>query len=257
MQLINNSLMKILAIIPARYHSTRLPGKVMRIIEGKTLIQRVYEQVSKCRFFDQIIVAVDHELVFEHVAAFGGHAIMTSDNLPSGTDRCAEVARLISGFTHIVNVQGDEPFIEINTLDQLCHLLDDSKVKIASLMTPVKDYFELDNPNVVKVVVGNSMNALYFSRSAIPFAREINEVERLKFFQYYKHIGLYGFQVETLLEISGLPTGNLEKIEMLEQLRWLETGFHIRMGVIETNGFGIDTEEDLKKAEARLAIDRL
>lgn len=248
--MINNSLMKILAVIPARYQSTRLPGKVMLNIGGKSLIQRVFEQVSKCHFFDQVVVAVDHEIVFEHVEAFGGNPIMTSKNLLSGTDRCAEVAKLKLGFTHIVNVQGDEPFIEILALDQISRMLKDPSVKIASLMTPVKDLIELDNPNIVKVVVNKFMDAMYFSRATIPHAREIPSEERLNSIKYYKHLGLYGFQVETLSEISKLPIGSIEKIEMLEQLRWLEAGYQIRMGEIETDSFGIDTELDLLRAQA-------
>ncbi|MEP7197751.1 MAG: 3-deoxy-manno-octulosonate cytidylyltransferase [Saprospiraceae bacterium] len=239
--------MKVLAIIPARLNSTRLPKKVLRQINGKSLIRRVYEQVQLCENLHEIIVAVDSMEVADHLNSFGARWLMTSDNHISGTDRCSEVLRQKQEFTHVINIQGDEPFIDPLAINQLIDLLKNEENKIVSLMSPIVDNHDFINPNVVKVVVNNKFNALYFSRATIPFQRSISEIQEINT-SSYRHIGIYGFEANTLLQITQLPSGNLEKIEQLEQLRWLENSYSIKMGISHFKSLGIDTEDDLNKA---------
>lgn len=238
---------KSLGIIPARFASTRFPGKPLADILGKTMIQRVYEQ-SALSGLDEIVVATDDERIFKHVKAFGGAAAMTSATHLSGTDRCAEVARLAqyAGFEIIVNIQGDEPFIQPEQIDLAGAFLAQNKnYSIATLARQITTTEEIFNANVVKVVFDKKRQALYFSRAAIPHQRNHPRENWPESGIFYKHIGLYAFRRQALLEVSTLPVGCLEKGESLEQLRWLENGYKIGVELTDFESFGIDTPEDL------------
>ena len=243
--------MKYIGIIPARYASTRFPGKPLAMLGGKTVIQRVYEQVSG--ILDEAVVATDDERILCAVEQFGGKAIMTSTAHRSGTDRCWEAyCKFGEQFDVVVNIQGDEPFIQAEQLRSVCECFNDDSTQIATLVKPFAsdDNIEaLFNPNSPKVVVDKEMHALYFSRSVIPYLRGIDQSEWLKHHTYYKHIGLYAYRTEVLKEITSLPQGVLEKAESLEQLRWLENGYTIKVGITDIETIGIDTPEDLQRAE--------
>lgn len=242
--------MKFLGIIPARYASTRFPGKPLAMLGGKSVIQRVYEQVVGV--LDDAYVATDDQRIETAVKAFGGKVVMTSVDHKSGTDRCYEACCKINGqFDVIVNIQGDEPFIQPSQLQSLKECFWDSTTQIATLVKPfAADNIEaLENPNSPKVVLNKNMNALYFSRSIIPYQRNYEAKEWLKNHTYYKHIGLYAYRLEVLKEITSLPQSSLELAESLEQLRWLENGYTIKTGITEFETIGIDTPEDLEKAE--------
>ncbi|MBO5133786.1 MAG: 3-deoxy-manno-octulosonate cytidylyltransferase [Bacteroidaceae bacterium] len=246
--------MKFIAIIPARYASTRFPGKPLVDLGGKPIIQWVYERVSK--IFEDTFVATDDQRIFDTVIGFGGKVIMTKPTHPSGTDRCYE-AYLNSGIKAdvVVNVQGDEPFIDASQLECIKDCFADASIHIATLVKPFKDtepIETLENPNTPKVVIDSNHNALYFSRSVIPYLRGIEKTEWPKVHTYYKHIGLYAYRTDVLAEITQLPQGVLEKAESLEQLRWLQAGYKIKTGVTTIETIGIDTPEDLQKAEALL-----
>lgn len=246
--------MKFIGIIPARYASTRFPAKPLAMLGGKTVIQRVYEQVSGV--FDEAYVATDDERIEEAVKAFGGKVVMTSVNHKSGTDRCFEAySKVGDGYDVIVNIQGDEPFIQPSQLEAVKACFDDSTTQIATLVkpfTPDDEFMALENVNSPKVVVNKNMNALYFSRSIIPYQRNAAKQDWLKGHTYYKHIGLYAYRSEVLKEITSLPQSSLELAESLEQLRWLENGYTIKVGLTEVETIGIDTPEDLEKAETFL-----
>ena len=233
------------AVIPARFASTRFPGKPLVMIGDRTMIQRVYDQVSQAASVDQVIVATDNVAIFDHVSAFGGQVMMTSEDHLSGTDRCAEVAAQLPDADWIINVQGDEPFIHPQQIDLLVRTLKDSVCGIATLAKLITENAVLINENVVKVAVGKTMEALYFSRHPIPFIRGEHVTAWLKEGIHYKHIGLHGFQAAVLASIAALPPGILERAESLEQLRWLENGFRIAVGITELETIGIDTPEDL------------
>jgi 3-deoxy-manno-octulosonate cytidylyltransferase (CMP-KDO synthetase) len=289
--------MKILGVIPARFASTRFPGKPLVDINGKSMIQRVYEQAKKCKSLARIVVATDDERIFKHVQSFGGEAMMTADTHQSGTDRCAEVverlnfeiqtsfldsdsapiigkitSRFEGIFTAVINIQGDEPFIQPEQIEKVVDILRgssiiqnsnfklqtedatqalnaqlQSKFGIATLAKQIDNQEDIENPNVVKVVFDTMGKAVYFSRSPIPFLRNIDRKDWAKSGQFFKHIGLYGYKTNVLLDLAKLSPSNLEKLESLEQLRWLENGYVI--GVAQTNleTIGIDTPEDLKK----------
>lgn len=240
--------MKILAVIPARYGSTRFPGKPLADILGKPMIQRVYEQVQKTRKINHIVVATDDQRIFQAVTAFGGNAVMTSENHPSGTDRCFEAFQKTEGkFDAIINVQGDEPFIDPEQIDQLAELISLKKVDIATLISPIKDISLLWDSNVVKVVISKTGKALYFSRQAIPFNRNAIKELWLDEHPYFRHLGIYAYKSEVLEAVTKLPPSGLEKTESLEQLRWLENDFYIQTGITEKEGVSIDTADDLKK----------
>lgn len=247
--------MNYIALIPARYASTRFPGKPLAILGGKPMIQRVYEQVSKC--FDRVYVCTDDERILQAVEAFGGKAIMTDSTLRSGTDRCWQAyERSGEKADVIVNVQGDEPFIQPSQLEAIRACFEDSRTQIATLVKPFlpTDTLEaLQNPNSPKVVVDKQMNALYFSRSVVPFLRGVEPKEWLTKHQYYKHIGLYAYRTEVLHEVTQLAQTPLELAESLEQLRWVENGYTIKVGITEVETIGIDTPDDLRKAEAFLS----
>ncbi len=238
--------MKILAVIPARFASTRLPGKPLIKIGEKTMVQRVYERVKACKAFEEVVVATDDTRIHDHVQGFGGNSVMTKVDHPSGTDRCNEALKLQSrSYDYIVNIQGDEPFIDPVQLTEFCGLLD-GQVEIASQYRKITDTDSIENANVVKVVTTDQGRALYFSRSPIPFPRNPDNAF------YKQHIGLYAYRTDVLEQITSLPTSPLEQAESLEQLRWLEAGFHIQMQETTATSIGIDTQEDVIQAEAWL-----
>ncbi len=246
--------MKFIGIIPARYASTRFPAKPLAMLGGKTVIQRVYEQVAGV--LDDAYVATDDERIEAAVKAFGGKVVMTSVNHQSGTDRCYEACTKVGGdFDVVVNIQGDEPFIQPSQLEAIKACFDDPSTEIATLVKPftAADGVEaLENPNSPKVVVSRNMNALYFSRSVIPYARNAAREEWLSKHTYYKHIGLYAYRTGVLKEITSLSPSSLELTESLEQLRWLENGYVIKVGITQIETIGIDTPHDLGRAEAYL-----
>lgn len=243
--------MKFLGIIPARYASTRFPAKPLAMLGGKTVIQRVYEQVSGV--MDDAYVATDDERIEAAVKAFGGKVVMTSVHHKSGTDRCYEAMTRIGGqFDVVVNIQGDEPFIQPSQLHSIQACFQDPATQIATLVkpfTPQDGLQALQNPNSPKVVLDKNRNALYFSRSVIPYLRGVDSAEWLSRHTYYKHIGLYAYRAEVLKEITALPQSSLELAESLEQLRWLENGYVIKAGITEVETIGIDTPQDLQRAE--------
>lgn len=240
--------MEFIGIIPARFASTRFPGKPLADIHGKPMIQHVYEKASGA--LEKVYVATDDNRIFEAVRKFGGQVVMTSNNHKSGTDRVAEAARILSetiGFDVVINIQGDEPFIEINQIESLkkCFL---EETDIATLIRPIKTEEELLNPNKPKVVVAANGEALYFSRSPIPYIRDAALGDWIGKANFWAHIGMYAYKKEILQIITRLNRGKLEIAESLEQLRWLENGFNITTAVIDSESFGIDTPEDLQQA---------
>ena len=249
--------MKFIAVIPARYASTRFPGKPLAILGGKTVIERVYEQVSKV--IDEVYVATDDERIRQTVESFGGKAVMTSPNHKSGTDRIEEaVERIGTDADVVVNVQGDEPFIHESQIRTVCGCFEDEDTQIATLGKPFgrtpADLKAIENPNSPKIAVSKSGYALYFSRSVIPFCRGKEHDLWPESFPYLKHIGLYAYRRKVLHEVTLLPQGELEKAESLEQLRWLENGYKIKVGTTDIETVGIDTPEDLAKAETILNV---
>lgn len=242
--------MKFIGIIPARYASTRFPGKPLVDMKGKPMIQRVYEQVAQV--LDTLCVATDDDRIYDTVTAFGGRAVMTSDTHRSGTDRCAEAFRLLGVSGDIViNIQGDEPFIHPDQLHTVMHCFDTPDTQIATLVKPFtpEDGIEaLRNPNSPKVVLNDHSEALCFSRSVIPYLRGIPEEEWLSHHLFYKHIGLYAYRTNVLQAITRLPQSSLERAESLEQLRWLQNGYKIKVGITRQETVGIDTPDDLQKA---------
>jgi len=238
---------KILGVIPARFASTRFPGKPLVEIDGKSMIQRVYEQVEKANLIDEVVVATDDDRIYSHIESLNANVCMTADYHQSGTDRCAEVSKQYPNYNYIINIQGDEPFIHPLQIDQLAQTLINSDSEIATLVKKVTDQSTIFDENKVKVVFDKNNKALYFSRNPIPFIRGVEKEDWLKKAHFYKHIGMYGYQKSTLLAISKLPIGTLEKLESLEQLRWLENGYQISIGITQFESIGIDTPEDLKK----------
>lgn len=243
--------MKFIGIIPARFASTRFPGKPLADMDGKPMIQRVYEQVLNV--LDTVYVATDDERIEKAVKAFGGNVIMTSDQHKSGTDRCFEAyTKIGNGYDIIVNIQGDEPFIHPKQIETLKQCFNAENVQIATLVKPFRsdDDFEttLFNANSPKVVLNKKNEAMYFSRSIIPYIRGKQYTEWLPNHTYYKHIGLYAYTAQVLKEITHLPQSPLELAESLEQLRWLENGYKIKVGITEQETIGIDTPEDMEKA---------
>lgn len=240
--------MNCLGIIPARFASTRFPGKPLIDIHGKSMIQRVYEQAKKSSFLKEVAVATDDERIFDHVTSFGGHVIMTSNKHESGTERCAEAFRLLEHtFDVVINIQGDEPFIDPGQIDLLCSCFRDGDTDIATLIKPINNAEELFNPNRPKVDVDERGFAKMFSRSAIPVLENIPEEKWLETQAYYKHIGIYGYRSHVLAEICKLEPTPLELAERLEQLRWLEHGYHIKTAITTVEAIAIDTPEDLAK----------
>lgn len=243
--------MKFIGIIPARYASTRFPGKPLAMLGGKTVIQRVYEQVVNV--LGEAYVATDDERIYSAVEAFGGKAVMTRNDHKSGTDRIEEAAtKLNTDADVIINVQGDEPFIQQSQLETVKHLFDDSKVQIGTLGKPFETIEAAINPNSPKIVTDLNGYALYFSRSVIPYIRGKEQADWLQHFPFLKHIGLYAYRREVLAQITKLPQSPLELAESLEQLRWLQNGFRIKVGLTDIETVGIDTPEDLQRAESIL-----
>lgn len=238
--------MNIVGIIPARYASTRFPGKPLVDIHGKPMIQHVYEQASKASSLSAVVVATDDDRIAEAVKAFGGAVVMTSPDHPSGTDRCHEAATKLGGCDVVINIQGDEPFIEPANIDQLCSCFEDPNVEIATLVTEITDGAVLCNPNKMKVVITHDHYAMYFSRTAIPYHRG-DEKDWLKAHTYYSHIGIYGYRMDVLTHITKLPPSSLEATEKLEQLRWLQNDHRIKVSITDTEAESIDTPEDLEK----------
>ena len=243
--------MKTIAIIPARYASTRFQGKPLAILGGKPVIQRVYEQVTTV--LDEAYVATDDERIYNKVQEFGGRVVMTSPNHKSGTDRIEEAVQKIGTDADIIiNVQGDEPFIHPSQIEALIKCFDDPTTQIATLGKPFDkdaDISLLDNPNSPKIVVDNNSFALYFSRSVIPFIRGVEHNQWLGKYPFLKHLGIYAYRTQVLHEITRLPQSSLELAESLEQLRWLQNGYRIRVGTTNIETVGIDTPEDLQRAE--------
>ncbi|MCL4855887.1 MAG: 3-deoxy-manno-octulosonate cytidylyltransferase [Flavobacteriales bacterium] len=241
--------MKILGIIPARFGSTRFPGKPLVDIDGKTMIQRVFEQAKSCTSLTDVIVATDDERIFNEVTRFGGKVAMTSTNHQSGTDRCAEVVtNLTENFNVVINIQGDEPFINPEQIKQLCNCFADSKTQIATLVKKISSSEDLFNENKVKAVIDKNNFALYFSRNPIPYFRCEPKENWLNKHNYFKHIGIYGYRREALLQFTSWPVAPIEDSEKLEQLRLLYHGVPIYMVETQHKPIGIDTLEDLEKA---------
>lgn len=240
--------MKYYAIIPARYASQRFPGKALAILRGKPVIQHVYERVADTGLFDKVIVATDDKRIQIVCQSFGAEAVITDPALPSGTDRVAAVALSLEQDSVILNVQGDEPLISKEPLTRLLTEFEDSAVQMASLMTPLTSAEDMANPNIVKLVLDRYSNALYFSRQAIPFDRD-----KAGGFTAYRHIGVYAFRYQILMDFVALPVAKLEQIEKLEQLRALENGIPIRMVLSDYQGIGIDTPQDLVRVESIMA----
>jgi 3-deoxy-manno-octulosonate cytidylyltransferase (CMP-KDO synthetase) len=245
--------MKIIGLIPSRYASTRFHAKPLVDIKGKSMIQRVYEQVSKAQSVSKVVVATDHREIFDHVLAFGGDVCMTRESHVSGTDRCYEALKQqTEKFDYVINIQGDEPFIQPAQIDLLASKLN-GVTEIATLVKALTTKEELFNPNLVKAVVSKNHEALYFSRSAIPHIRNTPDEAWLSKHTFYKHIGMYGYRSDILEQLTKLPVSSLEKAESLEQLRWLENGFKVSIAETMTETFGIDTPDDLEKAIQHLA----
>ena len=242
--------MKFIGIIPARYASSRFPGKPLADLCGMTMIERVYRQASK--ELDEVWVATDDDRIAATVKGFGGKAVMTSPDHRSGTDRCHEAYLNVGSDAEvIINIQGDEPFIDPRQIAALKHCFDDASTELATLVRPfdpARGYDELSDPNTPKVVIDDDMNALYFSRSVIPYVRSQTPEDRFRGVQFYTHVGMYAYRAATLARITSLPQGKLELAESLEQLRWLEDGFKIKVGVTDCPTIGIDTPADLQRA---------
>ena len=239
-----------IGIVPARYASSRFPGKPLADIHGKSMIQRVYEQASKA--LETVYVATDDDRIFNTVKAFGGKVVMTSSLHKSGTDRCAEAIKLAEQeqgllYDVVLNVQGDEPFIEPQQLELIKSCFSEEKTAIATLVKKISSTAELFDPNRPKVLLNSQHEAIYFSRSTIPFIRGIDKDSWLTSHVFYMHIGLYGFRRDILPEITALPQSPLELAESLEQLRWIENGYHVAVRITTYESFGVDTPEDLKK----------
>lgn len=250
--------MKFIGIIPARYASTRFPGKPLALLGGVSVIERVYRRVQES--LDRVVVATDDERIRQAVEQFGGQAVMTSPAHRSGTDRCHEAyLKAGAGEDVVVNIQGDEPFIRADQIAAVCSCFGDAATEIATLIKPFapEDGFAaLANPNSPKVVVNSRMEALYFSRSVIPHLRGRGQDDWLREHTYYKHIGLYAYRADALERITALPPSALERAESLEQLRWLENGLRIRCAITHAETVGIDTPADLERAERFLAAQK-
>jgi 3-deoxy-manno-octulosonate cytidylyltransferase (CMP-KDO synthetase) len=265
--------MKILGVIPARYASSRFPAKPLIDLGGKSMIQRVYEQAKKAESLSRVIVATDDERIFAHVQSFGGEVMMTAKTHESGTDRCAEVLEYANAeaviddlesnrnistfgfkqmrerttFDAVINIQGDEPFIDPAQINQVAEILRGPFFDVVTLAKPISNIGLILDPNIVKVVFSVGRSALYFSRSPIPFLRNVPQSEWHLSGAFFKHLGLYAYKNVALKKIATLPQSRLEKHEYLEQLRWLEAGFTIGIGITDLESVGIDTPEDLEK----------
>ncbi len=246
--------MNILGVIPARYASTRFPGKPLAMIHGKSMIQRVYEQASKSASLHKVVVATDDNRIFDHVKNFGGTVLMTSAEHNSGTERCHEAFNMISrqkdniNWNLVINIQGDEPLIDPSQIDKLASLFtNNDQVLIGTLAKKITDLFEITDQNIVKVILDHNKKALYFSRLPIPFVKDLPETAWLTWSRHYKHIGLYAYRPSILHKLIALPPSPLETAESLEQLRWIENGYDIYVEITETESISVDTPDDLSK----------
>ncbi len=239
--------MKIIGIIPARYSSSRFPGKPLVDIGGKSMIQRVYEQSAKSKSLSDVLVATDDERIEKHVKNFGGHVIITKVSHQSGTDRCFEAAQKYSKADIVINIQGDEPFIHPEQIDLAVSCFDSDNVQISTLVKKINTNEELFSINTPKVLLNKYGEAIYFSRQTIPFLREKDTTEWLKHHTFYKHIGIYGYTTKVLSEITALKQSSLELAEGLEQLRWLENGYKIKTKITDFESVSVDVPEDIKK----------
>lgn len=240
--------MKFIGIIPARYASTRFPGKPLALLGGKPVIQHVYEKVAAV--LEAAYVATDDERIYDAVKSFGGQVVMTRTDHKSGTDRIEEAIEKIGGeWDVVVNVQGDEPFVAKSQLDTICHCFDDPTTQIATLGKPFESMEAVQNPNSPKIVVDNMGFAMYFSRSVIPYVRGKEESSWLTHYPFLKHLGIYAYRKDVLRQVTQLPQSSLEIAESLEQLRWLQNSFKIKVGTTDVETVGIDTPQDLERAE--------
>lgn len=240
--------MKFIGIIPARYASTRFPGKPLAQLGGKPVIQYVYEKVAAV--LEAAYVATDDERIYDVVKSFGGQVVMTRTDHKSGTDRIEEAIEKIGGeWDVVVNVQGDEPFVAKSQLDTICHCFDDPTTQIATLGKPFESMEAVQNPNSPKIVVDNMGFAMYFSRSVIPYVRGKEKSSWLTHYPFLKHLGIYAYRKDVLRQVTQLPQSSLEIAESLEQLRWLQNGFKIKVGTTDVETVGIDTPQDLERAE--------
>lgn len=240
--------MKFIGIIPARYASTRFPGKPLALLGGKPVIQHVYEKVAAV--LEAAYVATDDERIYDVVKSFGGQVVMTRTDHKSGTDRIEEAIEKIGGeWDVVVNVQGDEPFVAKSQLDTICHCFDDPTTQIATLGKPFESMEAVQNPNSPKIVVDNMGFAMYFSRSVIPYVRGKEKSSWLTHYPFLKHLGIYAYRKDVLHRVTQLPQSSLEIAESLEQLRWLQNGFKIKVGTTDVETVGIDTPQDLERAE--------
>jgi 3-deoxy-manno-octulosonate cytidylyltransferase (CMP-KDO synthetase) len=243
----------IVGIIPARYASTRFPGKSLIDIKGKSMIQRVYEQSAKSATLHKLVVATDDERILSHVQSFGGEAVMTGTDHPSGTDRCWDALQQLGGhYQYVINIQGDEPFIDPAQIDELAAVLHDGSVELATQMIPVSTHEELFDQGEVKIVLNNKMEALYFSRMVIPFIKGIDEKEWHKHHKFYRHVGMYAYRRDVLEQVTRLPVSPLEHAESLEQLRWVEHGFKIKCVITRFESHCIDAPGDVEKVIKRM-----
>ncbi len=238
----------IVGIIPARYASTRFPGKPLADIHGKTMIHRVYEQAKKCPELSRVVIATDDDRIKNEAHKFGGEVCMTNPNHPSGTDRCAEVVKTLDlRCDAVINIQGDEPFIDPNQIALVCKCFDDPRTELATLIKKISSHETLFNPNSPKVITDQDRFAIYFSRHPIPFIRGTAEREWLDRHTFYQHIGIYGYRTDVLEKITQLVPSSLEKAESLEQLRWIEAGYKIKTAVTTGDTIAIDTPDDLQR----------
>lgn len=237
----------LLGIIPARYGSTRFPGKPLIDILGKSMVQRVYEQASKSKLLTKVVVATDDQRIFEHVQAFGGEVVFTAEDHPSGTDRCMEALQKVGGdVEYVINIQGDEPFIFPEQIDELAAVLD-GKVELATQMVAVENYENLFDKGEVKIVLNDQSEAIYFSRMPIPYLKGVEETGWHKHHLYFRHVGMYAYRKDVLKAITQLPVSSLEKAESLEQLRWIENGYKVKCVPTRYESHCIDTPEDIDK----------
>ncbi|MCU0391797.1 MAG: 3-deoxy-manno-octulosonate cytidylyltransferase [Thermoflexibacter sp.] len=239
----------ILGIIPARYASTRFPAKMLADIQGKPMIQHVYERASEAKCLDKLVVATDNQNIVDVVKGFGGEVVLTREDHPSGTDRCHEALEIVRtttkiGYDYVINIQGDEPFISPEQIELLASKLD-GQTEIATLIIKALDMEKLFNVGEVKVVLDKDENGIYFSRQVIPFLRNIPQEDWLKYHIFYRHVGMYAYRADVLAQITQLTPSLLEKAESLEQLRWIENGFKIKTAITEHDSYCVDTPEDL------------
>lgn len=240
--------MKIIGIIPARYASTRFPGKPLVDIGGKSMIQRVYEQAKKSRSLHDVVVATDDARIESHVRSFGGNVVMTGESHQSGTDRCFEaITKYAKDADVVINIQGDEPFIHPEQIDLVASCFDSDSVQIATLVKKITTNEELFNVNIPKVILNNQKEAISFSRQTIPHIRGKEQSAWLTGHTFYKHIGIYAYRMAVLSEITALKQSSLELAEALEQLRWIENGYKIKVEITDFESVAIDTRDDLKK----------